>query len=630
MRGASMRADASTHVAVDSVSMEAFRPFIAACALALALPALAQGPTAKPRVEKTADLPRLEYRVQGKVDALLDERAKFSTFAAAVRGDTQSVLDRYEIVDKAIERTLYVALAEIDWLDGRHDAALAALARARALDARAADTLAIDTLVRAVDGARRATGVTSGNAFRVEVAKRLRSELDARPAAAAFPGVRRAKSTLDRTTEAGVLAEAREAFQPAIDAGDPLPYDVALWLVDARFRLVVEMPLKATVSETYAAYLATNRVLKPDVWEARAATLPPGRDYAPVPVAIWDSGVDTARFGDRVARDASGAPALIAFDRRAEPAQGDLASIPASLKAKLPRLKPRLQGMSDLQADVDSTEADELKSYLATLSRDAKLPAVEELQEAGNFIHGTFVAGIAADGNPAIRLVVARIEFSHSLKPDPCPSLAQAQKDAQNVAATFEFFRRHRVRVVNMSFVGSARDTEAMLEACGVGSLPSERRRIAREWFELGKQAMASGIASAPEILFVASAPIDDASVTESVPADLVAPNLITVGAVDRAGDEAPYTGHGRSVAVYANGDRVDGTMPGGERYADSGPWVAAPQVANLAAKILAVNPALTPPQVIALIRETSEKSPDGRRALIHPKKALAAASAKG
>jgi hypothetical protein len=53
---------------------------------------------------------------------------------------------------------------------------------------------------------------------------------------------------------------------------------------------------------------------------------------------------------------------------------------------------------------------------------------------------------------------------------------------------------------------------------------------------------------------------------------------------------------------------------------------MASPQVVNLAAKILTINPKLMPNQVIALIRDNAEKTPDGRRTLINPKKTLAAA----
>jgi subtilisin family serine protease len=66
--------------------------------------------------------------------------------------------------------------------------------------------------------------------------------------------------------------------------------------------------------------------------------------------------------------------------------------------------------------------------------------------------------------------------------------------------------------------------------------------------------------------------------------------------------------------------------IPGGEKLAESGTSMASPQVVNLAAKILAVNPALTPGQVIALVRDNADRTPDGRRTLINPKKTLAAA----
>ena len=53
---------------------------------------------------------------------------------------------------------------------------------------------------------------------------------------------------------------------------------------------------------------------------------------------------------------------------------------------------------------------------------------------------------------------------------------------------------------------------------------------------------------------------------------------------------------------------------------------MAAPQVANLAAKLLTVQPGLTPTELIKLIVDTAERTADGRRILIHPKNALARA----
>ncbi|HSU44923.1 MAG TPA: S8 family serine peptidase, partial [Casimicrobiaceae bacterium] len=154
---------------------------------------------------------------------------------------------------------------------------------------------------------------------------------------------------------------------------------------------------------------------------------------------------------------------------------------------------------------------------------------------------------------------------------------------------------------------------------------------IARDYFDIQKDALTKAFASAPDILFVTAAgnSNEDASFTEDIPAGISAPNLITVGAVDKAGDEASFTSYGPTVVVDANGYQVDSVIPGGDKLAESGTSMASPQVANLAAKILAVNPKLAPAQVIALIRDTADKTPDGRRTLINPKKAVAGAEAK-
>ena len=624
---AEVRADAGTRRTVESTLMTSLRMLVAAlCALALA--ANAQAP--KLRIDKGADLPRFDYRIDGKAEALVDEHAKFSPFATALRRDLQSVLDRYEIADKAAERELLTTLMQLDWLDGRHDAAMATLARIRAGEETPAARQTSGMALRAIDAARRATGVTSGAAYRAEVGKRLRADLDAMPYALVAGSVRSAKSAAELSSEPHVLRSLRESVQPAVERTGALPSELAPIVVAARYRMVVELPLKATLVETYARYLAANRVDKPDVWAARDADLPAGRDYKPVAIAIWDSGVDTTQFRDRVLRDASGAPALIAFDRHAAPSSGELAPAPDGLRQRLPRMKARLKGLADVQNDVESPEASELKAYLSNLKPEQYGPAIEELQAAGNFLHGTHVASVAVAGNPYARIAIARIEFSHTIEPDPCPSVELARKDARNVAATVEFFRRNGVRVVNMSFGGGPDDVEAQLEACGPDAADA-RRKLAREIFDIGKAAMTTAIGGAPEILFVAAARGgDDAAGRESVPADLALPNLITVGATDHAGDEAPYTSAGKTVAVFANGELVDGAMPGGERHRESGAPVAAPQVSNLAAKLIAVRPSLAPPQVIALIRDTADKSSDGRRMLIHPKKALAAVAAPG
>jgi subtilisin family serine protease len=278
-----------------------------------------------------------------------------------------------------------------------------------------------------------------------------------------------------------------------------------------------------------------------------------------------------------------------------------------------------------LQANIDSPEATELKKFLSTLKPDEYKSTIEEINLTGNWMHGTHVAGIAVAGNPYARIVVARIEFGHTLRPDPCPSQELAERDARNMQTYVDFMKKNGVRVVNMSWGGSVKDFEGDLELCGIGKTPEERKSMARKYFDLQKNALAKAFASAPDILFVAAAgnANSDSTFAEAIPAAIDAPNLLTVGAVDKAGDEASFTSYGPTVAVHANGYQVESVIPGGEKLAESGTSMASPQVANLAGKILAVNPRLLPKDVIAIIRDTAEKTADGRRTLVNPKKAV-------
>jgi subtilisin family serine protease len=80
---------------------------------------------------------------------------------------------------------------------------------------------------------------------------------------------------------------------------------------------------------------------------------------------------------------------------------------------------------------------------------------------------------------------------------------------------------------------------------------------------------------------------------------------------------------------VDADGSLIESVIPGGARVKMSGTSMAAPQVTNLAAKLLAIDPALTPPELVALIRDGADTSKDGRLHLINPKRTMEMLQAK-
>ena len=58
------------------------------------------------------------------------------------------------------------------------------------------------------------------------------------------------------------------------------------------------------------------------------------------------------------------------------------------LQAKLPTMKARSKGFSDLQSNIDSPEAAEIKRYLSALKPDEYKAAIEEIGLTGNYEHG--------------------------------------------------------------------------------------------------------------------------------------------------------------------------------------------------------------------------------------------------
>ena len=146
---------------------------------------------------------------------------------------------------------------------------------------------------------------------------------------------------------------------------------------------------------------------------------------------------------------------------------------------------------------------------------------------------------------------------------------------------------------------------------------------MALRLFEIEKGALEGAIAGAPEILFVAGAGNEDNSsdFAQYIPAGLAIPNLVTAGAVDASGTETAFSTFGRTVVVHANGFEVTSFAPGGEKLKLSGTSMAAPQVANLAAKLFAIRPELTPLQVKELILRGADRN--GRVNLINPRKTL-------
>jgi subtilisin family serine protease len=94
-------------------------------------------------------------------------------------------------------------------------------------------------------------------------------------------------------------------------------------------------------------------------------------------------------------------------------------------------------------------------------------------------------------------------------------------------------------------------------------------------------------------------------------------------GAVDQAGEATSFTSFGPTVNIYSNGFEVESYVPGGDRLKFSGTSMASPNVVNLAAKLFALDPSLSPSEVVSLIVEGADDVREGETVMkvIHPRR---------
>ncbi|HUA01846.1 MAG TPA: S8 family serine peptidase [Candidatus Aquilonibacter sp.] len=590
---------------------------------------VAQAP--KQKITRAADLPQFSYPISGSVEDLLQSDEAFAKLTAQIRKDVESVLNDYDIQESATKRSLVGTLANIDVLEGKDQDALRLLDEVQALQDKPGEKLTSGLVLRAVLETRGQYKDRNSPEYRAAVAKLVRQRLDAMPFAVVQDDIKQDKTRYELLSQGLIVGELQSVFDPVIQKSGAISNALADQLPNAKLTLVEILPLKEALADVFSSYLAANTKEKPDIWAGRDVRLEPGKNYTPVDVGIWDSGVDISIFEKQLIRQPAGQPAVVAYDLNSRKTTGALYTFPPGHAGQVPALMNRIKGFVDVQANIDSPEASAVKKQIATLKPDQVGPFLEQLDEVADYLHGTHVAGIAVAGNPYARLAVARMTFDYKTIPDPCPSRELSERFAASAIDAVGFFKANHVRVVNMSWGGSRQDDEDSLERCGMGKSIDERKQMARELFDIEKRGMESAFASAPEILFVAAAgnSNSDATFDEFIPSSIETPNLLTVGAVDQAGDEAPFTSYGPTVVVDSDGYEVESYVPGGERMKLSGTSMAAPNVTNLAAKILAVNPGLKPAEVIGIIRNTADATPDGRRHLINPKKAMAAAMAR-
>ena len=585
--------------------------------------------SAKKKVASQADLPRFSYPVAGSASDLLQaDDATFNAFASKVRADLDALLRDYEIDDASTMRTLLATKLDLQELAGENQAALETVEALRGLQQKPSPKLTSGLFDRARLQAAMDSHSVAGHGFDEAFVKHYREGVDPLPWDVVQDWARQSYVGARLNGKPAIVGDVMTELDPAVKQSGSLD-DAEAWdLIASREYLKFNVPLGPARSDVLRAYIAAHNVAKPDIWAAREVTLTGNQNLTPVLVAIWDSGIDVSIFPNQLFTDpnptASGTHGL-AFDDDGAPSTTWLFPLTPEQQRAYPEFRDEIKGELDIEEGHDSAEAEEVVKKFNTLSPDQLHQAFDLEKVIGFYLHGTHCAGIAVRGNPAARLVVARFDDQLPDLPFP-PTEEWAHRLGADFQQMSDYFRTRNVRVVNMSWGDDPGEFEAWLSKTGGGADPAERKKRAADLYAIWREAVETAIKDSPNTLFVTAAGNSDsnAGFVEDVPASIRLPNIVAVGAVNQAGDETSFTSYGDTVAVDADGYEVESYVPGGARLKLSGTSMASPNVVNLAAKLFALDPSLTPAEVIGLIKQGASASEDGRRHLIDEKRSVA------
>jgi len=605
--------------------------FLAWLVLLTAMAATVSGQSAgKKIIQKADDLPSYQDPVAGTALQLFDDPKALSALATQLKNNTLQTLEKYDFADKSAEIELYNYLADIYLLEGDYNQAPHYLLKSRQAETKPAARLTAGLISLAALRALKESGGKLDDSMKQRYVTYLTEAVSELPWNVVQDEIKRQKGFAELLNRNVLVGYIETDIEPAIKKNKSLGDALAGRLL--RFKRIENtfIPL----SSQTASPLAIHQY--PSGGEGRHLERPELRSHrcqgayaGYYQYLVWDTGVDTDLFKgqlftnpkekqDGIDNDRNGFTDDvhgIAYDENYNKSPSMLYPLTGAQRQTLPGLQANQKGMIEMQAGIDSQEAIQLRQKLSTLNPAESKAFWESSFLYGQYAHGTHVAGIAAEGNPAARLLVVRHTNDVTI-PRRALTKEHFQKEAVANQEIVDYLKAQKVRVVNMSWgTNVSNEIEPNLEANGIGRHPEERRQLALEMYGMSKKGLSDAIRSAPDILFVAGAGNSnrDGVFNEFIPAALQFPNLIAVGAVDQAGDETSFTTYGSHVKVHSNGFMVESLVPGGSKMRLSGTSMSAPQVANLAAKLLAIDPKLKPAEVIALIEQGADKNSSGK-----------------
>jgi|GEM_PF-2475707 len=589
----------------------------------------------RPIIASRADLPPARFEV-GRPPSEVYLTAEFREgLLPRIRSEGERLLSNYRITDPEIEARLRIGLASIALLQGRPEDSVTLIREQRTHEAKP-QMKQVGYLVREA----MAAGAAAPTSAQCAVAVRTLSET----LRSADPSIVR-DEVLSRY---GVVQTASPAFHagsaalvvdPEAKAQGSIDVMGGLALASMAAEALYVPPCREPMATTLKAWLDVPSHRPADIWPAREPTAADLEGARPVTVAVLESGFDRTLFAGRMAFDPAepldgldndGNGAIDdafgpTFDYHLRPTTEVVTPPSAALAARLGLQTALEKGLRDLAYGDDTPEARFVAERARNASIQEQIDDTLATEEWGAWSHGTWVASLIADPAPFVRLYGANaIPFGNS--PERVPVL---EDDAARWAAILPgVCRRMRgagVRIVNMSWGFDKEEAATTLLQTGAETDPDRAAERGAAIYATARAGIEALMRDCPDILFIAGAGNTDRADVDggSAPSSIDTPNLLVIGGTGVTGLPTTFTTYGPQVKLYAlaEGNLVRG--PGGQVMRSSGTSFASPFVARVAASMLAVNPNLSPQDIIRGLLQTATPISANGLPLVHPHKAV-------
>ncbi len=584
---------------------------IAVVAAMVSAPGPALSQTGRPVIASETDIPPNRYPMPVLPSQILNTPALLTDVLPPLRAEAERLLRDYDVQDPTIATNLRVGLASIALLQNRPEEAMR-LVR----EQREAETKPQLRQIGQMGREAAAAGLGAPEADRCRAtAQRMTDTLAGADPLVVRDEVLGRYGTIQMVSPAFHAGSAALALDSEARAQGSLGTLNALGLAFMRSETDFIPACRAEMIAVLRAWLDDPAHQPIDIWPVRRASGADLLDARPVVAAVWEGGYDTTLFAGQLAADPAeplddqdnDGNGIVddwngpTYDMYFRPTRAPMHT-PSEVLARRLGLQYALEkGFHDLRYGDDTPEARFYAQRAREAEVDEQIADVRATSEWSGWVHGTWVASLIADGAPFVRLYTAT-SFPGDDHPDPIQIVeADIERWASTLPSVAARMRGAGVRIVNMSWGGSADGSAADLLRSGAETDPVRAAERGAVMHRIVREAVAAVIRDSPDILFIAAAGNTDQTEegSRSTPQTLVYPNLLVVGGAGTSGNATAFSTYGAGVRLYALAEGNEVRAPGGQIMRASGTSFAAPTAVRAAAGMLAVNPDLSPAEVI-------------------------------